>query len=95
MSQSIMAVYEHGLLRPLKPLKLKEHQTIRIQILPEFVEDRDQGRLNLWISLGLVTPPLKEAGSILEKTRNELADRLGSAVHKPLSEVILEERGDW
>jgi predicted DNA-binding antitoxin AbrB/MazE fold protein len=33
MAEIVTAVYEKGLLRPLSPLKLNEHQTVRIQIL--------------------------------------------------------------
>jgi predicted DNA-binding antitoxin AbrB/MazE fold protein len=31
----ITAIYENGVLRPLKPLPLQEHQTVQIQVLPE------------------------------------------------------------
>jgi predicted DNA-binding antitoxin AbrB/MazE fold protein len=35
MVEIVTVVYEKGLLRPLSPMKLNEHQTVRIQILPE------------------------------------------------------------
>ncbi len=97
MSQVLLAVYEQGLLRPLKPLKLKEHQTIRLQILPETAPDKNQKRLDAWIRLGLVTPAsgISKTKAISESKRYELANRLGKAVQKPLSEIIMEERGDW
>ena len=34
MTEIITAVYENGVLRPLSPLSLREHQTVRIQVLP-------------------------------------------------------------
>ncbi len=35
MSEIITAVYENGMLRPLSPLPLQEHQTVQIQVLTE------------------------------------------------------------
>jgi predicted DNA-binding antitoxin AbrB/MazE fold protein len=35
MPEIITAIYENGVLRPLKPLPLQEQQTVRIQVLPE------------------------------------------------------------
>ena len=35
MAEIITAVYEKGMLRPLHPLDLREHQTVRLQIMPE------------------------------------------------------------
>ena len=33
MTEIVTAVYEKGILRPLQPLKLRERQTVRIQVL--------------------------------------------------------------
>ena len=33
MEEIIEAVYEDGVLKPLKPLKLKEHERVRIKII--------------------------------------------------------------
>ena len=33
MEEIIEAVYEDGVLKPLKPLKLKEHEKVRIKII--------------------------------------------------------------
>lgn len=35
MIETVTAVYENGLLRPLSPLNLDEHQTVRLQIISE------------------------------------------------------------
>jgi len=32
MPRNIEAVYQHGVLKPLSPLKLKEHQRVRITV---------------------------------------------------------------
>lgn len=97
MNEVITAVYEHGPLRPLTPLKLKEHETVRFQIIQDATEDTEQSRLEAWIKLGLITPPqnVTKTNPISDKQRYELANRLGQAVSKSLSEIIIEERGEW
>lgn len=97
MSQVVLAVFEQGLLRPLKPLNLKEHQTIRLQIISETGVDKDEERLKAWIKMGLVTPAKGTSKTrILSKaSRTKLADSLGKTIQKPLSEIIMEERGEW
>ena len=40
MSELVMAIYDQGLLRPLKPLNLPDRQTVVIQILSEVVSDK-------------------------------------------------------
>jgi predicted DNA-binding antitoxin AbrB/MazE fold protein len=43
MSETIIAIYEQGVLRPLQPLSLRERQTVRIQVLPgESIEETEQ-----------------------------------------------------
>jgi len=37
MTEIVTAVYEKGILRPLQPLKLRERQTVRIQILRDAI----------------------------------------------------------
>ncbi len=57
MPQNIMAIYEHGLLRPLEPLILSESQKVRIQVQPENpVETIEQG-FQFLINTGQLTPP--------------------------------------
>lgn len=98
MTEIVTAVYENGLLRPLSPLNLDEHQTVRLQILSE--EPRDEAIdkvLQPLIEAGLLTPPRghSEVDPLSEAERRELADTIGRAPGKPLSEIIIEERGPW
>nr|VFK62745.1 MAG: Protein of unknown function DUF104 [Candidatus Kentron sp. TUN]VFK71946.1 MAG: Protein of unknown function DUF104 [Candidatus Kentron sp. TUN] len=80
MPQSIMAVYEHGLLRPLEPLTLTESQQVKIQILSEPLADKN----------GHVV----ESPQIFSKAeRRELADALARGAKKTLSEIVIEDRG--
>jgi len=39
MSKVITAIYEQGVLHPLAPLKLQEHQRVQLHVLPELTRD--------------------------------------------------------
>ena len=56
MTETITAVYEKGMLRPLQPLHLREGQTVRINILPELAST-DDAAVRLLVEAGLLTPP--------------------------------------
>ena len=92
MAQIVLAVYEQGFLHPLEPLPLRDHQRVRIQILPEVAINKNEERLNTWIKMGLLTPASGQ--SSVKPKRYQLADRIGKAVQKPLSEIIIEERDE-
>jgi predicted DNA-binding antitoxin AbrB/MazE fold protein len=96
----VTAVYEKGMLRPLRPLNLRERQRVRIQVLPdELAEAENEGEaaIRMLVAEGSLTPPpgRSDVPPISEQERVELADRLGSAPGKPLSEMIIEDRGEW
>ena len=104
MAEIVTAVYENGVLRPLRPLNLRERQTVRIQIVPE--ESVIQGEptdeveqvIQSLVATGLMrprpigTPP---PDPVSEEERRRLADIMGKTPGKPLSEIIIEERGEW
>jgi predicted DNA-binding antitoxin AbrB/MazE fold protein len=59
MSEIVTAVYEKGKLLPLKPLKLRERQAVRIQVLQDEVvsgkpEDEVDGAIQNLIAAGLM-----------------------------------------
>jgi len=104
MSEIVTAVYENGKLRPLQPLKLRERQTVRIQVLqdepiPGKSEDEINEVIQNLIAAGLlraqperdVIPP----DPLSAEERKELADRLGRAPGKSASEMVIEDRGEW
>ncbi len=97
MSEIVTAVYEKGVLRPLKPLNLHERETVRIQLLPLEIGDRIADVVRLLVSTGLLTPPPGHSNvePLSEEEQRALADRLGEASGRPLSELIIEERGEW
>jgi predicted DNA-binding antitoxin AbrB/MazE fold protein len=96
----VTAVYEKGVLRPLQPLDLEERQMVRIQVVPEAVaEDEGEEMIRLLVAAGLMRPRPKKGAPppdpVSEEERLRLADIMGNAPGKPLSEIIIEERGDW
>jgi predicted DNA-binding antitoxin AbrB/MazE fold protein len=100
MTEIVTAVYEKGMLRPLQPLKLRESQRVRIQVLPEHAviqDDQVQALIQRLIAKGWMHPQTSEPippDPVSEEERLRLADLMGSASGKPLSEIIIEERGE-
>ena len=97
MTEMVTAVYENGLLRPLRPLNLQERQMVRLQVLPEEpAEDEGEAAIRALVAAGLLTPPplRSSVAPMAEEERRELADRLGHAPGRPLSEIIIEDRGE-
>ncbi len=94
MSQTITAIYEHGVLRPLAPLSLPEHAQVQLQIItpPANAKDeRDQVRQTLQ-TMGVIQiqPPLPTVSPVSEAELSAVATALAQA--GPLSELILAER---
>ena len=104
MAEIVTAVYENGVLRPLQPLNLRERQTVRLQIVPEEpVVQEEPGEveevIQSLVAAGLTRPRPKRGSPppdpVSEEERHRLADMMGKAPGKPLSEIIIEERGEW
>lgn len=103
---TVTAVYEEGVLRPLRRLNLREKQTVQIQILQQTSESLDaeaeaEEELNRILQsleeAGILTPPPGDSDlePISKEERRKLAEELGRAPGKPLSEIIIEDRGEW
>jgi predicted DNA-binding antitoxin AbrB/MazE fold protein len=98
MTEVISAVYEKGILRPLQSLNLRERQKVRIQVIAEdATEDEGADAIRILVAAGLMHPKPKgklPPDPVPAEERQRLADLMGHAPGKPLSEIILEERGD-
>jgi predicted DNA-binding antitoxin AbrB/MazE fold protein len=104
MGERIPALYENGVLRPLAPVALRERQHVYIQIMSLValaaedvpVVDKTQAAMQTLIQEGVLTPPPGKStiAPIPDAQRATLADRMGRAPGKPLSEIIIEERGE-
>jgi hypothetical protein len=71
-------------------------QKVRLQILPVSVDEVDQAIQTL-VEAGLLTPPVghSEVEPVLEEEQLRVAKILGqAAAKKPLSEMIIEDRGE-
>ena len=88
MTQEVEAIYEHGVLRPLKPVSLTEHQRVRLTISdrPMSGSQRD---------MDVVARAREEVAKLasipsIEDVRAALASIPGS-----LSDDVIADRGDY
>jgi predicted DNA-binding antitoxin AbrB/MazE fold protein len=101
----IDAIYERGALRPLEPLKLRERQRVQLEVIIEEVpidaaqaEVERAAAVRILIEAGMlksVGQTVVVADPVSSEERQRLADLMGCAPGKPLSEIVLEERGEW
>jgi len=102
MTEIVTAIYEDGILRPTRTLNLRERQTVRIQVLsaepiePTDAEEELEQIIQGLVHEGKLTPPPghSDVEPMSDQERRELADQMGRASGKPLSEIIIEERGN-
>ncbi len=100
MAETVIAIYENGVLRPLRPLRLKEKQQVQVRVLgagqDELIDERQEA-LDALEAAGLVEtwPDVPAVDPVSAERRAELARLLSNAPGKPLSEILIEERGEW
>ena len=97
MSEIVTAVHENGVLRLMSPVTLHEGQKVRILVLPELPEPTSELErvLQPLIDAGKLTPsPLRgTVEPVSEAARRQRTERLKVYSGKPLSEIIIEDRG--
>jgi hypothetical protein len=81
------------MLRPFHRLNLREHQTVRIDITPIKAPSESEKVLQALAASGFVT--LSSETTTIEPVSEERREELARifSVGKPLSELIIEERG--
>ncbi len=96
MVQVITAVYERGVLRPLKRLRLAENQTVQLQILTESEVESAETIVQRLVAGGLLTPPPEPTATPIysQAERQQAAELLGHAAAIPASQLIIEDRGE-
>ena len=101
MPETITAIYENGVFRPLNPLSLNDGETVQITIVAEVSQEELKGDREKAIKLmdvrklmGLPTKQFK-LDAAAEQKRRELFEKLKGRVGKPLSEIVIEDRGRW
>lgn len=95
MSETITAVYSNGVLHPQNPLSLKDGQTVRIQVLTDETASSTEEIIQSLAAAGKITLPSRrgDVEPVSEEAWRELTQRLEASPGKPLSEIIIEERG--
>lgn len=94
MNKQVQAIYEAGVLKPLEPLSLAEHELVSLVI--ERVNDVDgctpADSKEDWKDRDALIAAAREAdGAIsVEQLRDELKSITGS-----LSDVVISERGEY
>jgi predicted DNA-binding antitoxin AbrB/MazE fold protein len=97
MPETITATYRNGSLHPSSPLNLSDNQSVRIIVLPDPHDAKDE-LLQIMRNTGLIRRSDRQStlpvppDPVSEKRRMEIAEKLGQAEGKPLSEIILSER---
>jgi len=95
MSETIPAIYERGLLRPLIPLLLPERARVHIQIVaPDRAGEQERQRVyQVLAEAGIIRPqPQVEPAAVSEAQLEAAAWALAAA--GPLSEQIIAERDE-
>ncbi len=96
MRQSITAIYEDGVLKPLSPLDLRERQEVRLEVVSDDPAEPVEAALRLLQAARQLTRPSGTTGAS-QMTKDEiktLAEKLGQVPGRPLSEIIIEDRGE-
>ena len=106
-TMTVTAVYEKGVLRPVQRLNLRENQRVQIQILKpepgetldveEKAEQEMERIIQSLVQAGILAPPAghSDVEPMSEQERQKLAEEMGRMPGKPLSEIIIEDRGEW
>ncbi|MEG4493814.1 antitoxin family protein [Microcoleus sp. D3_18_C4] len=101
MPETITAIYENGVFRPLSSVSFKDGETVEITIVAEVSPEELKGDREKAIKLmdlrklmGLPTKQFK-LDAAAEQKRRELFEKLKGRVGKPLSEIVIEDRGPW
>ncbi|MBD2604210.1 antitoxin family protein [Scytonema hofmannii FACHB-248] len=95
MAKAIPAIYENGVLRPLAPVNFSERQTVWLQVLPEQTTTELLPLLEPLYESGLLTPPTSsDAPPISDADLVAMVESIHVA-GQPLSETIIEDRGEW
>lgn len=98
MPETITAVYENGVFRPLSSVSFQDGETVRIQLWPDDPKKQAELAIQFLVDRGLVSPlpnTPQNVEAVTDDDVYELAKRLGGKPGKPLSEMIIEDRGPW
>ena len=105
MSETIAAVYENGVFRPLSAVSFKDGETVQIAIVaevsPEELKDDREKAIKLMDVRGLVRLPKKQGkldrAELIKREQQwrELFEDMKGRPGTPVSEIVIEDRGPW
>ena len=105
MPETITAIYENGVLRPLSPLSLNDGETVEITIVAEVSQeelkgDREKSMIKLMAVEGVRLPKKQgklDRAELIKRAQQwrELMQKMEPLPGKPLSEMVIEDRGPW
>ena len=93
MNRRVEAVYENGVLRPLEPLPLREHQKVRVTVsdtedpLASMIDYAFVESARREIQLADHVPSLEEVRGILSRIPGSLAADIGDQREERFSEI--------
>ena len=93
MSETVTAIYEKGILRPLTPLELPESTRVQLQIIDQTPADQEQHQVRqALLDAGLIRP--RAASEPVEPVTEAQLTQAANALAKasPLSNLIIAER---
>lgn len=94
MSERIVVIYERGILRPVKPLRLPEQTWLEIQLMPPTQPMNPTTIRQMLRETGVIgeRPALMPEDMISEEQLSTAARK--AAIDGPLSELILSQRDE-
>ena len=90
MVNSLRAVYENGVLRPLEPVNFDEGQ--EVHLIVDVQNERERVRTSLGDLVAHWPDPSDDSDAYLEEQADELAEIFTS--EKSISDIIIEDRGE-
>ena len=104
MPETITAIYENGVFRPLSPLSLNDGETVQITIVAEVSQeelkgDREKSMMKMFVG-GMRLPKKQgklDRAELIKRAQQwrELMQKMEPLPGKPLSEIVIEDRGPW
>lgn len=87
-SETIVAIYENGILRPQHSVPFNEGETVRLQVLKEISSHEAEQKASLELAL----PSPQRQVNPVKQLQRERERKLVEVKGKPLSEMIIEDR---
>jgi predicted DNA-binding antitoxin AbrB/MazE fold protein len=92
MQQLIQAIYENGVLRPLEPLDLAEHELVSLAVERQNGTDQEPSEKDAWLD----NEAVKHSSLIADQSITLTDVRLAlSGIQGDLSDAVSQQRGEY